>query len=174
MSPRLAAVAVMIVAAVAGCNRGKSADEDLFADATADTAPVGICEGDASLERAMVDAVNLQRGSQGKSILEVDDKLTRIAQDHACDVAVRGQPTVTGSDGSNIVDRARAVKFPTCGVAQLVSVGGDADGVVQRWALSIPHRQELLGQVSDKIGAGAVRGPDGRIWWSLVLGDDCR
>ena len=174
MSLRLATIAMITATALAGCNRDGSADDDLFVDAQADGITTGMCGGDMSLQQAMIDAVNRERGSQGKSILEADEKLNRIAQAHACDIVGQGQPSVTGSDGTNIVDRARAAEFPTCGVAQLVAVGGSAESVARRWALSMPHRDELLGQVSDKIGAGAARGPDGRIWWSLVLGDDCR
>lgn len=174
MSPRLVTVAVIALVGLAGCQRSGPGGDDLLIDAEADAALTGICGGDPSLQQAMIDAVNAQRGANGKTTLEIDDKLTQIAQAHACDIAARGQASVAGSDGSNIVDRARAVDFPTCGVAQLVAVGASADSVADNWALSIPHRDELLGQVSDKIGAGAARGPDGRIWWSLVLGDDCR
>ncbi|MBC9247047.1 CAP domain-containing protein [Paracoccus sp. 11-3] len=174
MSLRLATIAMIAVAAFAGCNRSGSAEDDMFADAEADGVSAGMCGGDASLQQAMIDAANQERGSQQKSILEADEKLNLIAQAHACDIVGQGQPSVTGSDGTNIVDRARSAGFPTCGVAQLVAVGGSAEAVARRWAVSMPHRAELLGQVSDKIGAGAARGPDGRIWWSLVLGDDCR
>lgn len=174
MSLRFATAAAIAIATVAACERSEPVGDELFTEVWQDPEVIGSCGGDPAMQQAMVDATNQLRATQEKTVLEVDDRLVRIAQSHACDIAARQQPSVAGADGSNIVDRARSVDFPTCGVAQLVAVGSGAQEVTQRWMQSDPHRVELLGQDPDKIGAGAARGPDGRIWWSLVLGDDCR
>lgn len=129
--------------------------------------------GDPADSQTMVEAVNAARGAQGKTILKNNVQLTEIAQRHACDIAATGQPSVAGSRGSNVVDRARAVGYPTCSVAQLVAVGGTAEGTVASWLVSLPHRAELLGQTSDEIGVGITRDASGRAWWSVVLGEDC-
>lgn len=131
------------------------------------------CSNDGINAGAMVEAVNAVRGAEGKVILAAENRLDGVAQSHACDVVRIGKPTVAGSNGSSIVDRARAVDYPTCGVIQLVAVGGSASEVVSRWMGSGPHREQLLGDLSDDVGAGVTLGPDGRRWWSLVIGDNC-
>ena len=133
-----------------------------------------ICSNDGIETDALVEAVNAVRGAEGKVILDGNAKLDKVAQSHACDMVSMGRATVAGSNSSNIVDRARSVDYPTCGVIQLVSVGGSASSVVAAWMQSPPHREQLLGDLSDEIGAGVTIGPDGRRWWSLVVGDNCR
>lgn len=131
------------------------------------------CSNDGIESSAMVEAVNAVRAAEGKVILKPESRLDGVAQSHACDVTRIGQPTVAGSNGSSVVDRARSVNYPTCGVIQLVAVGGSASEVIGRWMNSPPHREQLLGDLSDDVGAGVTLGPDGRRWWSLVIGDNC-
>ncbi|MBK4216331.1 CAP domain-containing protein [Paracoccus caeni] len=171
MIRKTAVIALISVVAIAGCGRDRGA----FPQGEALVAGGGaVCAADPLLPSAMVDAVNAARAGQGKSLLKPDERLSGIAQSHACDIASHNRASVEGSDGSGVVDRARAARYPTCGVAQLVSVGGSADAAVSRWLASGPHRDELLAQTPVDIGAGVVRGPDGRLWWSLVLGENCR
>ncbi|MDO5631510.1 MAG: CAP domain-containing protein [Paracoccus sp. (in: a-proteobacteria)] len=132
------------------------------------------CLADPVQSQEMETALNAARQVEGKTILRTHAKLAGIAQSHACDMARMGQATVAGSDGSNIVERARAVSYPTCGVVQLVTTGGTPTEVVNRWLASQPHREQVLGQLSTDIGAGVTIGPDGRRWWSVVMGYDCR
>lgn len=174
------AALILSVAALAACQPGGRADAEadlLLGDdipaAPAEESLAALCTGDPALQQQMMDAVNAARAAEGKTILAANDQLVEIAQSHACDAAAMGRATVSGSNGSSVVDRARAVGYPTCGVAQLVAVGGAPLGVVSGWLGSKPHRVELLGQPSDEVGAGVVRGADGRLWWSVVLGDDC-
>jgi uncharacterized protein YkwD len=132
------------------------------------------CEGDAPTAQRLRDLVAASRAKQGKSALEENDLLNRIALYHACDMAQTGRADVAGSDGSNVVDRARAVGYPTCGVTQLIGAGGSADGTVSAWLEMEAQRDQVLGQSSDEIGTGVARAADGRLWHSVVLGDDCR
>lgn len=172
MFRKTAAITLISVMALAACGRDRGA---VPADSTLSGDPgAAACTVDPLLQAGMIDAVNAARVGQGKTVLKVDDRLNAIAQSHACDVAASGQASVIGSDGRGIVDRARAVRYPTCGVAQLVSVGGSASGAVGQWLASVPHREQVLAQTPDEIGAGVARGPDGLLRWSLVLGNDCR
>lgn len=131
------------------------------------------CQRDDLQADALIEAVNAARRAEGKTILKVDNKLNLIAQGHACDMAAAGRVTVAGSDGSSVVNRARAAHYPPCGVIQIVWRGGSATEAVAAGMRSDPHREQLLGQFSDDIGAGVTTGPDGRNWWSLVIGDNC-
>ncbi len=180
MTVKTLSVAFLSAALLTACQQGGGFDAPVIpltgVDAPADPAEealAAICTGDAALQERMGEAVNAARAANGKVLLTANDDLIRIAQSHACDVAAMGRATVAGSNGSNVVDRARAVGYPTCGVAQLVAAGGTPEGVVAAWLRSEPHRVELMGQSSTELGTGVVRGADGRLWWSVVLGDDC-
>lgn len=140
---------------------------------TGQDAPGAMCAGDPALSQRMAEAINAARGREGKTLLETDETLSSIAQAHACDIAATGRASVAGSDGSNVVERARAAGYSTCGVTQLVSVEGSPEGIVRGWMSSTPHRAELLAQLNEQIGVGVTRGSDGRLWWSVVMGADC-
>ncbi|MBU3031803.1 CAP domain-containing protein [Paracoccus marinaquae] len=132
------------------------------------------CTGDPELQQQLAEAVNAAREAEGKLVLDGDERLTEIAQLQACDAAAMGQLTVTGSDGSNVVDRARRAGYRPCEAAQLLAIGGSPAEVVGDWLRSEPHRDEILGQISLEIGTGVTRGADGQLWWSVVLGNNCR
>lgn len=131
------------------------------------------CPADVSRAADMTRAVNAFRAAEGKVLLESEASLIAVAQTHACDVQRMGRATVAGSNGSSVVDRARAAGYPTCGVVQLVSAGGSAQSVMNGWLQSPAHREQLLGQGSVDIGVGVTTGADGRPWWSVVMGEDC-
>ncbi|WP_410216952.1 CAP domain-containing protein [Paracoccus sp. (in: a-proteobacteria)] len=132
------------------------------------------CSGDATLSARLSASVNAARSAEGKTVLEQNALLDQIALAHACDMAQMGRADVAGSNGSNVVDRARAVGYPTCGVAQLVGTAGTPEGAVATWLSATPQREQVMGQLSYQVGAGTVRGSDGRLWHSAVLGNNCQ
>lgn len=132
------------------------------------------CRGVPEAAARLSDAVNAARLSEGKTVLLLNADLERIANAHACDMARMGRADVAGSNGSNVVDRARSVGYPTCGVVQLVGAGGTPEGTVAAWLVPGPQREQVLGQLSYQIGSGVARGADGRLWHSTVLGNNCR
>ncbi|MDO5646430.1 CAP domain-containing protein [Paracoccus sp. (in: a-proteobacteria)] len=168
--PRFAVIASLSV--LAAC------DAPVMTGATpeppAEQALAAECVGDPGQGAALSDAVNAVRRADGKTVLTRSDTLDRIAQSHACDMAQRGRADVAGSNGSSVVDRARAVNYPACGVVQLVAVGGAPSGVVAGWMGRAATREQVLGQLSYDIGGGTARGRDGRVWHSVVLGNNCR
>lgn len=131
------------------------------------------CRVDADAGMRLAEGVIAARLTEGKTLLEQNADLDRIALAQACDMARTGRADVAGSDGSNVVDRARSVGYSTCGVAQLVGTGGTPEGTVAAWLAAVPQREQVLGQLSYQIGTGVARGSDGRLWHSAVLGNDC-
>lgn len=140
----------------------------------AEEALAAACGGDAAIAAELDGAVNAARQAQGKTLLEGAPLLARIAQSHACDMAQTGRLDVEGSNGSSIVDRARAVGYPVCGVVQLVRQGGRPADAVAGWLSQDAQRTELLGQTSRQLGSGYAVGANGVPYYSVVLGDDCR
>lgn len=142
--------------------------------APADESLAASCVRDDAEADTLIDAVKAIRAAEGKVVLTEDDRLNRVAQTHSCDMERMGRVTVAGSNGSSVVDRARSVNYPTCGVIQMAWRGGTAAEAVAAGMRSDAHREQILGQLSDDIGAGVTVGADGRRWWSLVIGDNCR
>lgn len=140
----------------------------------AEQALAATCRGDAGLAAELETAANAARRVEGKTLLDRAEPLSRIAQSHACDMADQGRAAVEGSNGSSVLDRARAAGYPACGVVQLAWRGGGPADAVAGWRGREAQRAELLGQTSRQIGAGAATGRDGLTYHSLVLGDDCR
>lgn len=132
------------------------------------------CTGDATLAAQVDAAVNAAREAQGKTPLKTAPALSLIAQSHACDMARTGRLDVEGSNGSSVVDRARAANYPVCGAVQLVGRGGGPGDAVARWMGAEAQRTELLGQSSHELGSGTAIGADGQTYYSVVLGDNCR
>ena len=168
---KVSLIAASAVVALAGCQSG-------FPRLTqpqppAEEALALQCNGDAQAAQQLRDGIAAARSTEGKTELAESDQLNRIAATHACDMARMGRPDVAGSNGSNVVDRARAVGYPTCGVTQLVGQGSSAPATVAQWMVPGPNREQVLGQLSYEVGSGAARGADGRIWHSVVLGNDC-
>ncbi|MFN3526309.1 MAG: CAP domain-containing protein [Paracoccus sp. (in: a-proteobacteria)] len=143
-------------------------------EAPAEQALAAECSGDAAQSAQMTASLNATRSAEGKTELASDARLDQIALSHACDMARSGRLDVAGSNGSNVVDRARAAGYPTCGVVQLVGRGSAAPAVLGNWMALPPQREQVLGQLSYQIGSGAVRGADGQVWHSVVLGNNCR
>lgn len=174
MTPFRPAAALLAVLILPACDPGRlpvltggrpapPAEESLAAQ----------CTGDAARAAQLDAAVNAARAAEGKTLLDPAPALAQIAQSHACDMAERGRVDVEGSNGSSVVDRARAVGYPVCGVVQLVGRGGSPAEAVAGWLALGPQRTELLGQTSRELGSGQATGADGRIYYSVVLGDDC-
>lgn len=132
------------------------------------------CPADSGAILALTEAVNAIREAEAKTLLKPDPLLAQIAQSHACDMAMTRRLDVAGSDGTNVVDRARAAGFRTCGVVQMVSDAASPVGVIDKWMRQAAAREQLLGQSIDRIGGGLAIGADGRQYWSLVMGENCR
>lgn len=160
--------------ALTACTPPGGLRPDPAVEAPVEQALAAECVGDTALSAQMTASVNATRAAEGKTELASEARLDQIALSHACDMARSGRLDVAGSNGSNVVDRARAVEYPTCGVVQLVGRGASPVAVLGNWMAQPPQREQVLGQLSYQIGSGAVRGPGGQVWHSVVLGNNCR
>lgn len=168
---KVSLIAASAVVALAGCQSGFPALSQ--PQPPAEEALALQCSGDALAAQQLREGIAAARATEGKTALTESELLNRIAASHACDMARMGRADVAGSNGSNVVDRARAVGYPTCGVVQLVGSGSSAPATVAGWMVPGPNREQVLGQLSYEIGTGSARSADGRMWHSAVLGNDC-
>lgn len=121
----------------------------------------------------MQERINAERTALGRSPLEFQQNLTFAAQAHACDMATMGRASVAGSNGSSVVHRVRAVEYSACSSAQIVGRSGDAYSQMSNWMAHEPDEEVLVHQKFDDAGVGVVN-MGGRLWWSVVMADNCR
>lgn len=162
------------LAALAACQQGAELEMPWGRTAApAEQSLAAQCASDPTISAQLDSAVNAARQAEGKTLLDSAPLLAQAAQSHACDMAQRGRLDVEGSNGSSVVDRARAVGYPACGVVQLVSRGGGPAQAVSGWLGTEAQRTELLGQTSRQVGSGSAQGANGMTYYSVVLGDNC-
>lgn len=113
--------------------------------------------------------LNGLRAEQGLGPVLHSEKLEDAAKAHALDMARGGFFDHTGSNGSDVMDRARAAGYEACAIAENIAMGQKTlTEVLGAWAQSPGHRSNMLNpSVTDY---GLVRAP-GDIW-VLVLGKD--
>jgi uncharacterized protein YkwD len=118
---------------------------------------------DASLERAVVNAVNAVRAAHGLRPLAVSRGLRAAAYGHTSALATSGLFQHESPDGTSFDRRIRKA-YPTRGFHSW-SAGENlvfgtapfsAEDAVQAWLESPPHRRNLLSRAWREIGVGAV------------------
>jgi uncharacterized protein YkwD len=103
-------------------------------------------------EYAIVRAMNAVRAANGAPPLRTGTALTRAARAHSADMARRGY-----FDHGAFVQRLRrfGVRMPYIGENLASGSGGlSAQGIVNMWVTSPPHRQNLLDRGFQRVGVG--------------------
>ncbi len=108
-----------------------------------------------SLEQQVVDLVNSKRGEVGCQALTVDARLVQAASTHSSDMAANNYFSHTGLNGSTIGSRVQATGYTYRLVAENIgSYYATAEGVMQQWLNSPPHRAAMLNCAYTHIGVG--------------------
>ena len=124
----------------------------------------------SSAEQLILQRANSLRASQGLPALRLDARLSRIAQEHACDNAARGIYSHDGSDGSTLAHRLKRGGYPFATGAENTGLGfADApERMATFWENSPKHRANLLNPKVTEAGLGLAQGTKGPAW-VLVL-----
>lgn len=126
-----------------------------------------------AMATTIASGVNSSRRANGLNQLQFDRRLSAAAQTHACDMALNGLQTHTGSNGSSPKSRARQAGHDDCFVGESLAWGFPrANEIVPRWMNSPGHRQVLLLDGVTKFGVGITQGAKGPNW-VLVVARDC-
>ena len=123
--------------------------------------------------------LNAHRKANGLPRLKFDRKVSRSAQNQACDMSVRGYFSHRGQDGSKPKTRLRRTGCKAGRVAENIAVGQkNARDVMQEWMASPGHRKNMLINPGiDRFGIGIA--DSGNAYshgyvWVLVLTSKCR
>jgi uncharacterized protein YkwD len=107
-------------------------------------------------ERALFDAANRERASQGLAQLRWDNALANAARDHAQLMAERNTLSHQFPGEPALQDRARVAGARFTEIAENVAEGPSADVIHASWMHSPPHRANLLDPELTAIGIAVV------------------
>ncbi len=117
--------------------------------------------------------VNANRRAHGRAPLAYNQRLSRAAMKHACDMAVNNFFGHRGSDGTNSQARVRQVGYRDCIVAENLAWGyPNSRQIISGWMNSSGHRRNMLHPRIAEMGIGITQGPKGPNW-VLVVAKGC-
>lgn len=140
-----------------------------------------------AVEHRLFDGLNERRNEQGMPPVTYDGDLAAIAAYHSTDMADRSYVGHVAPDGETVRDRFDGFGYECTGASELVlytifgrdvEVEGDtlrfeteaelADGVLELWFRSSPHRTALLTDDWAAVGVGVVVTPEGGVYVTLT------
>lgn len=114
--------------------------------------------------------LNAARAQRGLGQLTRSDALWRAALAHADDMSRNGYFSHTSRNGETLVDRAKAVGYSYCFIAENIAQGQrSAADVMNAWMNSPGHRRNNLSDRATEYGIARAAGD----YWVLVLGSRC-
>jgi uncharacterized protein YkwD len=131
-----------------------------------------IRDGDTSkIQFRMLDSVNSLRQAAGVPPVQLDSKLTAAAATHSRDMSIQNRPWHFGSDGSSPIDRIQRVGYPGQLVGENISETYETElQTLAAWMEKPDTRRVILSRDAQKMGFAWLQEPNGKIWWTLVLG----
>lgn len=143
---RLALISALAVG-VAACSSGSP-------PAGVQQAQVTTAFAAAGSPRAQVNAI---RASAGRSAIARDATLDAVARGHANDMATRNFFSHTGSNGSNVGQRASRAGYRWCAVAENIARGQSSEtAAIEGWRTSPGHYANLVGNKYRAFGLAQV------------------
>ncbi|MDH5798566.1 MAG: CAP domain-containing protein [Paracoccaceae bacterium] len=122
-----------------------------------------------TVSRSFPELLNSARAVSGVRGVMEDDRLTRVAQKHADDMAKTGYFSHQSSDGRTLRDRVDAEGFPVCWVAENIAKGQiSPKEVIDDWMMSSGHRRNIVWPNASHFGLGHAK--DGN-YWVLVMAE---
>lgn len=123
----------------------------------------------------MLDAVNSLRDANGVQPVELDERLTAAAATHSRDMAVQGRPWHFGSDGSSPVDRINRAGYDGELIGETISETYESElETLTAWMDEETTRRVILNPDATRMGFAWQQEPNGKIWWTMVLGGEGR
>jgi uncharacterized protein YkwD len=128
---------------------------------------------EAELQFRMLDSINALRGAAARPPVELDERLTAAAATHARDMSVQNRPWHFGSDGSSPIDRVRRVGYEGRLVGETISETYETElETLAAWMEKPDTRRIILSPDAREMGFAWFQEPNGKIWWTLVMGDN--
>ncbi len=138
-------------------------------DTAAPSRSAGI-EGNTVMYR-MLDSVNELRAAAGAPAVQLDARLNAAAATHSRDMSVQNRPWHFGSDGSSPIDRVARTGYPGLMLGETISETFETElETLAAWMQQEDTRDIILDRRARNMGFGWYREPNGKLWWTLVMG----
>ena len=126
----------------------------------------------AKIQFRILDAVNSLRQAVGQGPVELDARLNAAAATHSRDMSIQNRPWHFGSDGSSPIDRIQRVGYPGGLVGENISETYETETeTLAAWMEDPATRSVILSPDARKMGFGWLQEDNGKIWWTMVMGD---
>jgi uncharacterized protein YkwD len=123
------------------------------------------------VRQRMQDGINTLRGQNGLPPLQANAQLASAAATHAQDMSFQSRPWHWGSDGSSPMLRAQRAGYQGVLIGELISETFENEfETVNAWMVEPETRQVILDRRANEIGVGWFQDPNGKLWWTVVLG----
>jgi len=120
----------------------------------------------------MLDSVNTLRARSGAQPLQLNPQLNAAAATHSRDMSSQGRPWLFGSDGSSPVTRVRRAGYSGRLVGELISETFETElETLNAWMGESDTRNVLLDPSARDMGFGFHQDQNGKLWWTLTLGN---
>jgi uncharacterized protein YkwD len=120
----------------------------------------------------MLSQVNSARAAAGVDPVQLCDSLTRAAQSHSEDQASTERMSHSGSDGSDLRQRAEGAGYASwSNLGENVAAGQpDVGSVMGSWMNSTGHKANILGATYQHLGIGNATSASGTRYWTQDFG----
>ncbi len=119
----------------------------------------------------MLDSVNALRQAAGAPPVEANARLRAAAATHSRDMSVQNRPWHFGSDGSSPIDRLVRVGYQGRLIGETISETYESElETLAAWMNTADSRAVILDRRATQMGFDWYQEPNGKIWWTLVMG----
>ena len=129
----------------------------------------------AKLQFRMLDSVNALRSARGSAPVELNPQLNAAAATHSRDMSLQNRPWHFGSDGSSPIDRLARVGYQGSLVGENISETYETElETLAAWMEQPDTRRTILSPDAREMGFAWFQEDNGKIWWTLVMGNPSR
>ena len=126
----------------------------------------------ARIQYRVLDSVNSLREAAGRPPVELNAQLNAAAATHSRDMSIQNRPWHFGSDGSSPIDRVRRVGYSGGLVGENISETYETElETLAAWMQEPNTRDVILSPDARNMGFSWLQEDNGKIWWTLVMGD---
>ncbi len=119
----------------------------------------------------MLDSVNALRQAAGAQTVQLNAQLTAAAATHSRDMSVQNRPWHFGSDGSSPLDRVTRAGYTGTLLGENISETYENEQqTLTAWLERPATRAVILDPKAANMGFSWFQEPNGKIWWTLVMG----
>jgi len=125
----------------------------------------------AEIQFRMLDAVNVLRQAASAPQVQLNAELTAAAATHSRDMSVQNRAWHFGSDGSSPIDRVTRLGYGGALIGETISETYETElETLSAWMAQADTRDVILDPRATDLGFSWFQEPNGKIWWTLVLG----